>query len=251
MENYITRGSVSLWTEIQGHTGPYVLMAAGGPGAASDYLDGLVTLLKDKVRIIRFDQRACGRSSLDYSCDLQTTLEDLEAIRHFYKIDKWILLGHSWGANLCLAYTIQYPQVCQALIYLSGIGAQRNREWRESYHENRKKYPDPLPPSKFPGNDQVNKLGNQSWADYIRRPKLFKDISCIKTRTLIIHGQRDHRPDWPCQQLHHLIKDSKFVSIEGAGHCIWTSHGPLLRDHILSFIDPHPIYINHNPIMEL
>ncbi|MGI6561937.1 MAG: hypothetical protein ACOX3Q_05165 [Clostridia bacterium] len=49
----------------------------------------------DMAAVIRFEQRGCGRSTIDYSCDVETCVSDLEYIRRFYGIDQWIVGGHS------------------------------------------------------------------------------------------------------------------------------------------------------------
>ena len=36
-------------------------------------------------------------------------LRDMEKLRKHLKIDKWMLLGGSWGSTLALVYAITYP----------------------------------------------------------------------------------------------------------------------------------------------
>jgi pimeloyl-ACP methyl ester carboxylesterase len=52
-------------------------------------------MVDDIAKVIRFEQRACGRSTVDYDCDLETTLADLEVIREYYNVPAWIIAGHS------------------------------------------------------------------------------------------------------------------------------------------------------------
>lgn len=99
-----------------------VLFVHGGPGAACDsssrrFYDPAV------YRIVTFDQRGCGRSTPH--CDLQdnTTaelIEDIEKIRVYLGVDKWVLFGGSWGSTLSLLYAQAYPDNVHALI-LRGI----------------------------------------------------------------------------------------------------------------------------------
>lgn len=90
-------------------------------------------MIDDMANIIRFEQRACGGSTIDYNCDINTTISDLEHIRKFYGILKWTIGGHSGGANLALAYALKYSENTKALLYISGNGIQRNREQLEEY----------------------------------------------------------------------------------------------------------------------
>jgi proline iminopeptidase len=53
---------VELWVErTGGGSGVPLVLCHGGPGLW-DYLDDVAGLLYDKTRVIRWDQRGCGRS---------------------------------------------------------------------------------------------------------------------------------------------------------------------------------------------
>ena len=81
-------------------------------------------------RIILFDQRGCGRSLPHCCLDENTTwdlVDDIEAIRQFLNIEKFVLFGGSWGSSLALAYAQTYPQFVAAMI-LRGIFLCRQHE---------------------------------------------------------------------------------------------------------------------------
>lgn len=69
--------------------------------------------------IILLDQRGCGRSLPFGELENNTLFDlisDLEQIRAFLKIEKWILFGGSWGATLSLAYAQKHIERVQAMI---------------------------------------------------------------------------------------------------------------------------------------
>ena len=80
-------------------------------------------MLDDLCEVIRFDHRGCGRSDKAEPYTLETCLEDLHAIRHHYGVDRWIMVGHSFGADLSLAYSMRYPEHVHGFICLFGTGA--------------------------------------------------------------------------------------------------------------------------------
>ena len=41
---------------------------------------------------------------------LQTVVEDLEALRQHLKQDRLVLIGHSWGGMLAMAYAVAHPE---------------------------------------------------------------------------------------------------------------------------------------------
>ena len=79
-------------------------------------------------RVVRFDQRNCGRSTPNASLhgtDLanNTTthpVHDIEQLRCHLNIQHWLLLGGSWGSTLALAYAETHPD-CVTEIILFGV----------------------------------------------------------------------------------------------------------------------------------
>lgn len=92
-----------------------LIVLNGGPGFDHTYLHASTawdTLAKSR-RIIFYDQRGDGRSgplSAGQSCTLADQIADLEALRTHLKLDKWDVLGHSWGGFLSMAYSARHPE---------------------------------------------------------------------------------------------------------------------------------------------
>ena len=121
-----------------------LLFLHGGPGSACDsnsrrYCDPEV------YRIITFDQRGCGRSTPHAELaenNSSNLIADIEAIRNFLSIEKWVVFGGSWGATLGLLYAQAYPQRVLAMI-LRGIFLCRQVDLDWLYHDGASKiFPD-------------------------------------------------------------------------------------------------------------
>jgi proline iminopeptidase len=112
------------------------LLVHGGPGGGANptmrrYHDPKI------YRIILFDQRGCGRSTPNASLVDNTTwhlVADMEQLREHLGIDRWQLLGGSWGSTLALAYAERHPDRVTSLI-LRGIFLLRRRELEWFYQE--------------------------------------------------------------------------------------------------------------------
>lgn len=109
-----------------------IVYVHGGPGGGSGEL-ARKFFDKDKYRIIIFDQRGAGRSKPFVELRENTTfdlVEDMEKLRKYLNIDKWILFGGSWGTTLSLVYAINYSEYVSGMI-LRGIFLARNEdvEW--------------------------------------------------------------------------------------------------------------------------
>jgi proline iminopeptidase len=132
-EEIVSIPGCSLWTTHQGN-GPALVCCHGGPGLW-DYLAPVAAMVDDLVTVYRYDQRACGRSTGGPPYDVATAVADLDALRDHWNLPQWIILGHSWGATLALAYGLAYPSRARALIYLCGTGIDAS--WHEEYDRNR------------------------------------------------------------------------------------------------------------------
>ena len=87
-------------------------------------------------RVVLFDQRGCGRSTPHASAsdtDLagNTTwslIADLELLRRRLGVDRWLVVGGSWGSTLALAYAEKRPDRVTAMI-LFGVTTGRREEF--------------------------------------------------------------------------------------------------------------------------
>ena len=112
------------------------LMVHGGPGGGSNpimrrYHD------PDRYRIILLDQRGCGRSTPHAELDGNTTWDlvaDMERLREHLQLERWQLLGGSWGSTLALAYAQTHPGRVSGLI-LRGIFTLRRCELEWFYQQ--------------------------------------------------------------------------------------------------------------------
>ena len=88
-------------------------------------------------RIILPDQRGAGRSTPHATLEENTTwelVEDLEKLRIHLGIEKWLVMGGSWGSTLALSYAITYPESILGLI-VRGIFLGRRSETKWFFEE--------------------------------------------------------------------------------------------------------------------
>lgn len=94
----------------------------GGPGGgASPEMRRLFD--PDRYRVILHDQRGCGRSTPYADLTQNTTwdlVSDIEKLRERLGIERWVVMGGSWGSTLALAYAITHPERVASLI-LRGV----------------------------------------------------------------------------------------------------------------------------------
>jgi proline iminopeptidase len=111
-----------------------VILLHGGPGVPDDFMQ-VTDILRDAFQIVTFHQRGTGKSpceSGDYS--MTAYLSDIEAVRRFYKIDRFHLFGHSWGGLYAQIYSEEHADNLLSL-FLSNPGSGTNTEWRQTEKE--------------------------------------------------------------------------------------------------------------------
>jgi len=89
-------------------------------------------------RAVLFDQRGSGRSrplADSAAADLSTNttehlLADIERLREHLGIDRWVVVGGSWGVTLALASAQRHPARVSAMVLAAvTAGTRRETEW--------------------------------------------------------------------------------------------------------------------------
>ncbi len=116
-------GEVQIFWQRHGCGMTPALFLHGGPGSGSS--DSFHAFFDPELHCaFTFDQRGCGRSTPSAADDLaslplnttQTLIEDIEVLRERFGVDRWIVVGLSWGATLALAYAERQPQRVTGLV---------------------------------------------------------------------------------------------------------------------------------------
>ncbi len=119
-------GQLMYWEVCGNPDGKPAVVFHGGPGSGAGafwrrFFDPA------KYRVVLFDQRGCGRSTPDAAlpdADLSTNttwhlVADIERLREHLGIEKWLILGASWGATLAFAYAETHPAAVSEIVLFS------------------------------------------------------------------------------------------------------------------------------------
>jgi proline iminopeptidase len=124
------------YEECGNPAGKPALVLHGGPGGG---ISPFLRQMHDPAayRIILFDQRGCGQSTPHAELRENTTWDlvgDIETLRRHLNIERWQVVGGSWGSTLALAYAETHPERVTELI-LRGIFTLRDSEIRWFYQQ--------------------------------------------------------------------------------------------------------------------
>lgn len=230
--------------------------------------------LTDQYRLIAYDQRGCGESSLTPPYSFDQFADDLEAFRKAKCGDKKMILeGGSFGGMIALTYAIKYPDGLSHLI-LRGTAASHHIEedafanFRERLHKApsasegmlKKVFSDtavddmelrliwlalqPLYYEKFDPDATLERVRKMHFHAETHNA-LFKERSYdlrdrlgeIKVPTLVIVGEKD----WICPPNHsHLIAEkvpnAELFEVPGANHAVHVEKNGLVIQKIREFL---------------
>ena len=241
-----------LWTAETGRGEP-LIMCHGGPGLW-DMSGSLTARLAERLTVIRWDQRGCGRSERRGPYSVARSAADLGAV--IGPRTRVALFGHSWGATLALRYALDHPDRVSALVYACGTGL--GWAWREPFDRasSARLTPDQAGIAElqargeeraatvlqwsaefFDGREHehaeematpwfgINQdCYTQIWAELERtwhEDELMTECRALEVPVLIIDGDRDLRPRWAVDSLERALPRVTRVILPGAGHIPW------------------------------
>jgi len=106
---------------VESGTGPVVVLIHGNAGSVDDFDFKSFGLLCGGHRVIAVDRPGHGKSErpsdADAKLQFQTRLLH-ETLSHL-GVTRPVLVGHSWGGSLALAYAVEYPLELSAIVLLA------------------------------------------------------------------------------------------------------------------------------------
>ena len=127
---YVAVEDTRLYVVERGDDGYPLLLFHGGPGLDhhmfGDYLDALA----DEYRLILVDQRSNGRSDRapEDTWNLQQMAADVGSLARALDLERYAVLGHSYGAFVVLQHAVDFPGDAAQTIVSSGIPSARYLE---------------------------------------------------------------------------------------------------------------------------
>lgn len=279
-EGYAPGVNVKTYYRTFGQGKPLVIIN-GGPGMNSDGFETIAKTLSKSNRTIIYDQRGTGKSVLQKTDTSTVTMmqmvEDLERLRTHLKIEKWSLLGHSFGGMLASYYATLHPDKIESLILSSSggidlellsnadaISSKLTKAERDSlaYWNGRisngdtsyltrlgrgralapaylynRKHIPIIAERLTQGNSLMNRL---VWSD-LRKINFDckKGLATFSKPVLIIQGVQDIIEEGIALKAHKIFKNSRVVLIEGCGHYGWLDRPDKYIPEIEKFLSVH------------
>lgn len=275
----VISAGVELHYRSAGSGAPAVLLS-GGPGFTVDDMVPVGDFLPTDYRRIYFEQRGTGRSrpaEFDpASLTLQTVVEDLEALRVHLRQDRLLLVGHSWGGMLAMAYAVAHPDRVDRLILIGSGGPtleftqwfgdniharlrpedlEAQRYWQAAAKNGVDKDKVALEDVKaiVPGYFFERQKGlafaagvedgalyqdvnERLFADLGKHYDLRPGLRKVDRPVLIVQGHQDPIGDKTAEDIHALIPGSTLTYINKSGHFPWIEQPDDFRRALAAFL---------------
>ena len=242
--------------------GPTVILAHGIFNELRCFNLVLQHLLNRKVRVVLFDQRGHGQSSIGADgLGSRQMAGDYKAILQFFDIKDGVLVGHSMGAFLGVVLAETYPSVVEtrlkAMMLVSGhagVAAKGSVQNQLQIPLIRAGLMPRILRSQWLGRSFIRTLfGKEVREEYIEVTRLIlaanstKDrialvdfqvkedhypaLGQIKVPTIVVCGEQDRTcPRWHSERLGAEIPDARNIWLSGVGHAV-VYEAPEIIDH--------------------
>ncbi|HEV2148843.1 MAG TPA: alpha/beta fold hydrolase [Longimicrobiaceae bacterium] len=109
--------------------GPDTIVAVhGGPGAGMNAILSELEPLAENHTVIFYDQRGGGRSELPQDTSLLAMryfVDDLEALRRFFGLERMSIIAHSFGPVLVAHYAREHPERIERMVFFGASAPER------------------------------------------------------------------------------------------------------------------------------
>lgn len=120
VEGHVPVAGCRLFYRALGAGQPIVVLH-GGPDFDHHYLVPELDRLAGSFRLVYYDQRGRGRSDpvAPETVGIESEMEDLDAVRRHFALDRVALLGHSFGGLLAMEYATRHPERVSHLVLMN------------------------------------------------------------------------------------------------------------------------------------
>lgn len=215
------RDGVRLHVGVCG-SGPDVVVLSGGPGCVH-YLES-DALAPVGCRTWFPEPRGVGRSG-GGPHTMAEAVADLEDVRRHAGVERWVVLGHSWGSDLAVRYALGHPDTVSKVVGVAGHGLHKDRSWSAAYEAG---LPDPTSPEIAYVADVHGGL-QASFAEWIHEPDLWRTLADSTVPMTFLAAGADIRPSWPLAQLAALVPGGSFEIVPDVPHDFWATSPDVWR----------------------
>ena len=258
-EGHASLPGVRLWYTDSGGGGTPVVFVHQATGSSRVWENQVPVFIKNGYRVITYDRRGFGRSTVDSSGPQPGTgADDLMALLNHLGIDRVHLVGTAAGGIVSFDFAVSFPQRLRSLVVANSIGGVQDEDYLAMSRRLRPPQFAALPPDVrelSPSYRAANAAGTARWLELekVSRPEgttppvqtfrnrlTFSLLESIAVPTLLMTGDADLYSPPPVMRLFAArIRNSESVIVPEVGHSLYWEQPDLFNQKVLEFIRRH------------
>jgi pimeloyl-ACP methyl ester carboxylesterase len=249
-------GTHLFYTDTGGNGVPVVLMHAA-TGSVRAWDNQTPAFVKAGYRVIAFDRRGWGRTTVDADTPPGTAADDLIALMDSLRVDRFHLVGTAAGGFVTLDTALSFPTRLRSIVVANSIGGVQDAEFVELGRRLRPAEFTAMPPELrevSPSYRAANPDGTRRWVELekmsrapgappaqpLKNTITFARLETIAVPTLLLTGDADMFAPPPVLKMFAThIKHADTVVVPEAGHSTYWEQPDAFNRAVLSFIRKH------------
>jgi pimeloyl-ACP methyl ester carboxylesterase len=245
---YAAVNGIKMYYEIYGESKPLILIHGGGSTIQTSF-SRIIPALSRNRKVIGVELQAHGRTGdRNTPISFEQDADDVAQLLHILKIDKADFFGFSNGGNTVMQIAIRHPQLADKIIIASSFYKRSGlppQFWEFMKKGTIDDMPQVLKDAFLKVTPDSAKLQNL-FEKCSQRMLQFKDwdksqLEAIKSKTLIVTGDKDVATLEHVIEMHRLIPQSQVLVIPGG-------HGQYMGE--ISFADTEANAASFLPLVE-
>lgn len=245
------------YTDSGGTGVPIVLMHAA-TGSVRSWEHQTAAFVKAGYRVVAFDRRGWGGTTVDPNTPAGTAADDLIALMDALHVDRFHLVGTAAGGFVTFDAALAYPQRLRSIVVANSIGGVQDNEFVELGRRLRPPEFAAMPPELrevSPSYRAANPDGTARWialekmsrpggagaaAQPLKNTITFAALESIRVPTLLLTGDADMFAPPPVLKMFAMhIRQAETVIVPEAGHSTYWEQPDAFNRAVLNFIRKH------------
>jgi pimeloyl-ACP methyl ester carboxylesterase len=240
-----------------GGTGVAIVLMHAATGSIRSWEHQTPAFVKAGYRVIAFDRRGWGRTTVDPNTPAGTAADDLIALLDFLHVDRVHLVGTAAGGFVTFDMALSYPQRLRSIVVANSIGGVQDDDFAALGRTLRPPAFAAMPPELrevSPSYRAANAEGTKKWIELekLSRPAdaspaqplknriTFAALESIRVPTLLLTGDADMFAPPPVLKMFAMhIRQAETVIVPEAGHSTYWEQPEVFNRAVLDFVKKH------------
>ena len=241
-----------------GGSGPALLLLHAGTGSARVWEHQWAPLGAAGYRVIAYDRRGYGRTTIDPQGPTGTAADDLKALTDALGLDRFHLVGTAAGGIVAIDFALGFPERLRTLVVANSLGGVTDASYVALGQRLRPREFAALPPDLRelgPAYRAANPEGTDRWLALERVSRApgaappvqpakhivtFQMLEGLRVPTLLLTGGADmYTPPAALQLFAARIKGATSVVLPDVGHSAYWEQPEAFNRTVLDFLRRH------------